>query len=837
PERGGVQVRVALGEVEESGQRTVEVHSRAEDTGPETPWTRHVSGRLAAEQPAADFELTQWPPIGAVPVEGAAERAYTDLAETGYGYGPAFRGLSRVWTQGEDVFAEVVLPEEAGTPDGFGVHPALIDACFHAGVFRTDIAGQEQQLVLPFAWNDVRIYATGATALRVHLAFDGPDVVSLRAADDGGAPIASVGTVIARPVATEQLRAEAGSGWSRDALFGMEWTEVALPESPSATAVPAVPAVRSPADIVELTASGAFDGAAVVDLTTRTGEGSRATARELTAWTLDLAQAWLTEPTVSEGRLVVLTPPPSDPAVAAVWGLVRTAEAEHPGRFVLVATDDPDPARQALPGVLAAGEPQLQLREGVARAPRLVRAVEPADVDSGRELDRDGTVLVTGGTGTLGALVARHVIEAHGVRNVLLVSRRGEQAPGAGELRDELTALGASVRVAACDVADREATAALLASIPAEAPLTAVVHTAGVIDDGVITALTPRRLDTVLRPKADAALILDELTRDLDLAAFVLYSSAAGTFGSPGQGNYAAANAFLDALAQRRRAAGLPATSLAWGGWAESSGMTAHLSRSDVQRMSRGGGVELTSAEGLELFDRGVRSPAPFLVAAKMDFTTLRAQATAGSVHSMLRGLITARRRTVEPQRPAGPRLAERLAATPPARQEGVLLDVVRREVAAILGHASGGQVDADQGFSDIGFDSLLAVELRNKLNELTTLRLPATLVFDHPTPRSLTRFLLAELRPESNETHDVADREADIRRMLATTPMARFQELGLMPTLMALLDERDPGAAGAAGTTEAAEAAEQQGDSTSLILEMGVDDLIARAMKETRNQ
>ncbi|MEU4924884.1 type I polyketide synthase, partial [Streptomyces parvus] len=833
PERGGVQVRVSLSETDDSGQRTVQVHSRAEDAGPGVEWTRHVSGRLAPEVAHADFELVQWPPAGAVLVENAAEgtaesaaeRAYRELEETGYGYGPAFRGLSRVWTRGEEVFAEVVLPDEAGGPDGFGVHPALIDACFHAGVFRTDTAGQEQKLVLPFAWNDVRIFAVGATALRVHLSFDGPDVVSLRVADTAGVPVASVGAVIARPVATEQLRAGAGSDWSRDVLFGLEWTEVALSQPVS---TPAIPVVQSAADVTALAVSGSTEEAATADLTARAGGAG---AQELTAWTLSLVQAWLTEPALEESRLVVVTPSPADPAVAAVWGLVRTAQAEHPDRFVLVATDDRDTARQALPGILASGEPQLALREKAVLVPRLVRAMDVGGVDAGRELDREGTVLITGGTGALGALVARHVIEAHGVRNVLLVSRRGDQAPGAVQLRDELTALGANVRVVACDVADREAVAALLASVPADAPLTGVVHTAGVIDDGVITALTPERLDTVFRPKVDAALVLDELTRDLDLSVFVLYSSAAGTFGSPGQGNYAAANAFLDALAQRRRAAGLPATSVAWGGWAESSGMTAHLGASDLQRMSRGGGVELTSEEGLEVFDRAWRDPAPVLVAAKLDFMTLQAQAAAGSVHSLLRGLITTRRQTTQPQRPAGPRLAEQLAATSPARQEEFLLDVVRREVAATLGHASGGQVDADQGFSDIGFDSLLAVELRNRLTELTTLRLPATLVFDHPTPRRLARFLLEELRPESNGTHDVAGREDEFRRMLATTPMARFEELGLMHTLMALLDEQGSDAAATAAV------AEQHQDSTSLIREMGVDDLIARAMKETRNQ
>ncbi|WP_432008391.1 SpnB-like Rossmann fold domain-containing protein, partial [Streptomyces parvus] len=256
------------------------------------------------------------------------------------------------------------------------MHPALIDACFHAGVFRTDTAGQEQKLVLPFAWNDVRVFAVGATALRVHLSFDGPDVVSLRVADTAGVPIASVGAVIARPVATEQLRAGAGSDWSRDVLFGLEWTEVALSQPVS---TPAIPVVQSAADVTALAVSGSTEGAAMADLTARAGGAG---AQELTAWTLSLVQAWLTESALGESRLVVVTPSPADPAVAAVWGLVRTAQAEHPDRFVLVATDDRDTARQAMPGILASGEPQLALREKAVLVPRLVRAVSAGGADA-----------------------------------------------------------------------------------------------------------------------------------------------------------------------------------------------------------------------------------------------------------------------------------------------------------------------------------------------------------------------------------------------------------------------------------------------------------------------
>ncbi|MFQ6148297.1 type I polyketide synthase [Streptomyces seoulensis] len=749
PERGGVQVRVALGEVEESGQRTVEVHSRAEDTGPGTPWTRHVSGRLAPEVAHADFELTQWPPAGAVPVEGAAERAYKDMAETGYGYGPAFRGLSRVWTRGEEVFAELVLPEEAGKPDGFGVHPALIDACFHAGGFRTDTAGQEPRLVLPFAWNDVRIYATGATALRVHLSFPGPDTITVRMADGTGAPVASVESLVSRAVRSDQVRA--GSGVVNDQLFRVAWGPTSVKHrGGSLDAV----SVATAEDVRALAAETEVPGILLLDVV---GDepADAAEVRDLAGQVLEVVQAWAAEPALADSRLLAVThgavavegeDAPVDLAAAAVGGLLRSAQAENPTRILLIDTDDSEASLRVLPDVLASRELYVALREGVVLAPRLVRAVDAAAADGGRELDRDGTVLVTGGTGALGAVAARHVIEAHGVRNVLLVSRRGEQAPGAAQLRDELTALGANVRVAACDVADREATAALLASIPAEAPLTAVVHTAGVTDDGVITALTPRRLDTVFRPKVDAALVLDELTRDLDLAAFVLYSSAAGTIGNPGQGNYAAANAFLDALAQRRRAAGLPATSLAWGWWGKSSELSGHLDEVDLKRINRLGIVAFTDEEGMELLDTALRAPDAVLVPAKFDFAAMHAQLEPGHLPLMFRGLLKAGRRLAQDEASGVGKLAEELAGATDAERERIVLDMVQREAVAIIGYASADDFGPETGLFDIGYDSLTAVELRNRLSELTGLRLPPGFAFEYPSAKELAEQLLERL-------------------------------------------------------------------------------------------
>jgi hypothetical protein len=370
--------------------------------------------------------------------------------------------------------------------------------------------------------------------------------------------------------------------------------------------------------------------------------------------------------------------------------------------------------------------------------PRLVRTA--ARQDSWNALDRNGTVLLTGGTGTLGSLVARHLVTVHGVRHLLLASRRG----GGEDLVTELTSLGASVTVEACDVADREATARLLGRVPAEHPLTAVVHLAGVLDDGLVETMSPAQLDRVTRPKIDGAVHLHELTRQDKLTAFVLFSAAAGVFGRQGQGNYAAANAFLDGLAQHRRANGLPAVAVAWGLWDGGGGMTGHLTDTDIARMRRSGMLALAPAEGLALLDAALVAAEPAIVAAHLDPAALRDTA----VPALLRGLVSlparaAPRAAAPSPHPAAARGTSVLPTTPAG-----LLGLVRDHAATVLGHGSAAAVPETHGFLEIGFDSLTAVELRNRLATVTGLRLPATLIFDHPTPDRLAEHLAAALNP-----------------------------------------------------------------------------------------
>nr|WGC84431.1 RsnA [Streptomyces sp.] len=1114
PERGTVQLQLTVGAPDANGHRSLAIHSRPAGAGDEMDWTWHATGRLTtAAVPEVGFDaLVSWPPADARPMP--VDAFYPARADAGFGYGPAFQGLQAAWRSGDEVFAEVRLPEGIDAdPASFGMHPALLDAALHA----MDLGDEDGTARLPFAWTGVTLFASGASTLRVRLTRTRADTVSLLAADAAGAPVVAVESLVCRPASPVLLGASAPR---HDALYQVEWAAVptaeGAPESTEGWAVLGsgnlLPgASYHCADLAGLLAAVGDDMPGVVlapvygAASTAGSLGSAEAVHDVAARTLALVREWLTEDEFSDARLVVLTQgavstgghdPLRDLPAAAVWGLVRSAQSENPGRIVLIDTDGLPVSLDALSTALATGEPQLAVRAGSVTVPRLVRAgnahalVPPADaawqldvvergtldqlalvesadasrplaegevrislraaglnfrdvmitlglypgdagiggegagvvletgpgvrgiapgdrvmgvfanaigtvaiadhrmvaripagwsfaqaastpivyltayyaltdlaavrpgervlvqaaaggvgmaavqlarhlgaevygtasrgkwdtlralgldeahiansrtldfeaeflsatggqgmdvvldslarefvdaslrllpnggrflemgktdireprtvaaahqgvhyrafdlVEAGpdrvhemltellglfergvlrplpvttwdvrhapeafrhlsqarhtgkvvltipRPLNRQGTALITGGTGTLGALVARHLITEHGLTHLLLTSRRGPNAPGADALAAELQVMGAQVTIAACDTADRDALAALLAAIPDEHPLTAVIHTAGVLDDGITTALTTDRLASVLRPKVDAAVNLHDLTQHADLASFVLFSSAAATFGNPGQANYSAANAFLDALAHHRHTQGLPATSLAWGLWAQASGMTGHLDNADLQRNARDGMAALPSEEGLALFDTARLSGTPAFVPAKLDLSALRDQ---DEVPPMLRALVRPRsRRTAAAGRSAAgaaDSLGQRLAAlATEAERDTLLLDVVRDNAATVLGHTTPDTVEATKTFKELGIDSLTAVELRNLLSTATGTRLPATLVFDYPTPVALTGLLREQLLGEVSEAADTSPAPAVIAGADTDDPIA----------------------------------------------------------------
>ncbi|MFJ2604253.1 type I polyketide synthase [Streptomyces sp. NPDC087425] len=1047
PEDGALHLQVA------AQDGAVQVHSRTDTDG---EWVRNASATVtdadadADAAPATAYDwATAWPPADASP----ADFSYDRLAETGYEYGPAFQAAGRTWRRGEETFAEVALTEGL-TADGFGLHPVLLDAALHPYV----AADPDGGLRLPFAFQGVTLAATGATALRVRLAPDGPDTLAIQAADTAGTPVLTAERLRVRALPT----ATAGPV---PHLHRVAWEK--LPTTPAA-ALTGLVTLDGPDDLDAL--AGSLNGGARPErVLLRAGSLGN---------TLTVVRRWLTEEPYDGLPLTVLTRDaaatglesrPADPEQASVWGLLRTAQSENPGRFTLVDLDTPD-AEGALAAALATGEPQLAVRGGELYVPRLAKdsaalalpdtplwrleapegggsldavALVPCDatdrplgahevrfetraaglnfrdvmitlgrmeytaglgweaagvvtdvgsevthltvgdrvagitvqgsgfapvsVVDGRDLVRipegwsfvqaaavplawvtahyalvdlaglkagekvlihaaaggvgmaavqvarhlgaevfgtaspgkwdtlrelglddahiansrdlefeqrfpmvdvvldslagefvdaslrllgdggrfvemgktdirdadevaahhpgvaydafdvqelaaehrgrmltevlrlfsegeftptpvttwdlrrapealrylsqarhtgkvvltlprplnpDGTALITGATGTLGGLVARHLVTEHGARHLLLVGRRGSAADGMPELQAELEELGAEVTVAACDIADRDALAKLLTALPAGHPLTAVVHAAGVIDDGVLAQLTPERLEKVLRPKTEGARALHELTADHDLTHFVLFSSIAGIIGNAGQANYAAANAALDALAERRARAGLAATSIAWGLWDQESGMTGHLGAAEKARLATAGALALATEEGLALLDAAMAGPEPAVVASPWDLGALRARAARGDeLPAPLRGLVRVRRRAAESAPTAaasGQSFADSLAGLDQDAARQRVTDAVRTLVAGTLGYGADSAVALDRAFTELGFDSLTSVELRNRIAALTGLRLPTTVVFDYPTPAQLSAHLHDKLAAEA---------------------------------------------------------------------------------------
>ncbi|WP_242884832.1 type I polyketide synthase [Actinomadura litoris] len=771
-------------------ERDITIRSR---TG-EDEWTQHATGIVGDESDEPEPNSPVWPPEGAEPVELA--EFYGVLADTGFTYGPAFQGMRAAWTRGKEVFAEVGLaPEQQDEVDGFGVHPALLDAALHA-MFVPDA----REGGLPFSWTDVTLHATGATVLRVRMTWTAPDTISFTVFDPSGGVVAAVESLTLRPLSSARLNTGRGAG----SLYRTAWTPL-----PSTTPEPGQRwAWVGPEDarIRKGLEEAGITLDTVPDLASLEAPDIVLVPADTVHHALSTVQQWLADERFASARLVFVGAGPDEVSEAPVWGLVRTAQTEEPGRFVLVGLDDDAASVAALPAALASGEPQLQIIDGQPRAARLEKA-EPHE--SAPLPPLDGTVLITGGTGGLGRMLARHLVTERGARRLLLTSRRGPATQGADELHKELTELGAHITIAACDTADREQLATLLNHIPTDHPLTTVIHAAGVLDDGVLSQLTPDRLDTVLKPKVTGAWNLHELTRDLDLDAFVLFSSVVGTIGGAGQANYAAANAALDALARLRHGEGLPALSLAWGLWAQESGMTSAMGEADRRRMLRWGVTPLPSEQGLALLDAAWASPlGPVLVPVRLDLAALRANA---EVPALMRGLVPRR-----PRREAAAAqevdLKGRVAAMPPDARRRFLVDLVRGHAAAAVGHAEPGAVPEDRPFKDLGFDSLTSVELRTRLNRAAGVRLPASVTFDHPTPAALAERLAREL---GADPHQEADDETAVRGLLASIPLARLRASGLLERLTELAED-----GGVAAPTE-----------TEQIDAMNADELIRLAL------
>ncbi|MER6832075.1 type I polyketide synthase [Streptosporangium sp. NPDC000563] len=711
---------------------TVRVHARSGGEQADGEWTLHAEAVLDGDGPVPGWSGHRPPEARAVDVTGI----YEVFAERGYDYGPAFQGLRALWTTGDELYAEV--------DTGGDLVPGLLDAALHAWI--ADAGEVEGGVQVPHTWREVRVHGLPRGPLRVRIRHTGEgtfalDVINAAGADDrGGAaarPVLLAGEVRVRRVEESAL--------SRGGVSARPYELAWIPAQPAATAPAGEEGGGHGEDTIVLTSGGHGLDLPFATVSYEAEQDDPAAA--VRACLLAVRESILTLP--ERTHLVVVTrgavAVDGDDrlpglAEASLWGLVRAARREYPGRISIVDVDGHGESSALLPHAVAARPGELAIRRGEAFRPRL-RAVTGSP-GTPPELGT-GTVLVSGAGGALGAAVVRHLVAEYGARHLLLVSRRGDADPAlralAGELGDR-----ARIRTAACDLADTAATEALLAGVDQDRPLGAVFHIAGTLDDAVLENTTGERLERVLRPKVDAAWNLHRLTGDLPLTAFVLFSSVAGVLGNAGQTGYAAANAFLDALAHHRRAAGLPGASLAWGLWETGSdtGMAAGLDGAARARLDRLGIRALPVDAGLDLLDRSLASGLAVVVPAWFDRAALaRGQ---DDLPDVLGDLVPAR-----PAVAAVP-LARRLHGMDETVSRAVVRDTVAGRVAEVLGLAGPAQVPDDRGLFDLGLDSLTAIELRDRLGAEAGERLPATVLFDHPTVRALTEHLLEHLLERS---------------------------------------------------------------------------------------
>jgi acyl transferase domain-containing protein/NAD(P)-dependent dehydrogenase (short-subunit alcohol dehydrogenase family)/acyl carrier protein len=802
-----VQIQVSLGSADDQGSRSAAVFSR---TVGGDGWLRNAEGLLSGPNGSAVVDpgaASTMPNPRALQADGL----YELLSGMGYGYGEAFRGVRSGEHQGDRVRSRVALPAKALiNHSGFAVHPALVDAALHAAV-GCGLLGEANagDIAVPFVFKGVRRgretggalngrEACYATATRV-----GPNAVTVTLTDEAGTVLLAIERVVVREL---NLSRGARPDPDQAGLYKIEWDEPAGADGAvSDCLLCVVGADEGP--LSALVRKAALGGISVATLEEAimivtgsrrawqvvlpcpvSGSGLLEQIHASAQRVLDMVQAWVQAEDLSDGVLLTFLTQdsiavPGDEnfglADSAVWGMIRSAQSEHPGQFRVVDVGGTKPVdAAALKNALRRTNPQLAVRAGKVLEPRIA-AYQPS---SSELVDvSTGTVVITGGTGTIGRAVAKHLAAQWGVGALTLLSRSGPQSPGTAELRAELERLGAAVQVIAADVADPDDLRGALAEARSAHPIIGVVHAAGVLDDSIIANMTPDQLRTVLKSKVDSALNLDAATLDDKLRFFMLFSSLYTVLGAPGQANYAGANAFLDQFAAWRRSKGRPANAVAWGLWAQATGMTGHLDESDLLRLRRNGVGSFTVSEGLALFDTALTDGAASVIGGRLAFpdaeglddldvplllTTLAGRrakdSNNGKRHRDKLRPASASQPSVLPvpeqrsreEGEGGDGVLALLASAQTSGEQRVagLLAIVKDCVAGLLG-VKPGQVDARKSFYEMGFDSLKAMELRTRLKNRLKIRLDATVVFDYPTPEAIVAHLVELFGPPSAET------------------------------------------------------------------------------------
>ncbi|WP_394846825.1 SDR family NAD(P)-dependent oxidoreductase [Pendulispora brunnea] len=740
PERGEVRVQVSVAP-DDIGFR-VRIHSapvaqRADDV----VWTLHAEAffepcEAAASPPPALWEV---PPKHAEPE--SLDGYYAALREHGLDYGPTFQTLRASFRDGAVRWVRSELPEALQSEaTAYAMHPALLDGVLHAlGLWQAEA---QQGMFLPFSLEGMTVWREGATAVwaRVERHRESEEIhrVEVVLYDDHGVPLGELRGLRLKRADEGALRRATGAERHR---YELRWTRVPPRET------------RPGFDgfLHDWPAPSDDPDTLVAKTHTQTAEALAELQALVVREEPPRRVVWLTRGAVATGD--------ADPALslaqAPLWGLGRTARNEHPElglRLIDVGTGEVD--AKLLDAALAMDdEPELAIRDGQLLAPRLVRP-GPATDEALPAIERRATYLVTGGLGALGLEVARWLAQ-RGAGHIALISRLPATDDATVQALDALRALGSTVTVLACDVANAGAVHALVSSLSRVRELRGIFHCAGVLDDGVLRKQTAERFAAVMAPKVAGAWNLHRAAKGLPLDFFVLFSSVAGLLGGPGQSNYAAANSFLDALAHHRRARGLPATALAWGYWAVRSNMTAHLQQADIARMGRLGLAPLAVDEGMRLFERALEAGDVLSVPVAFDLGRMRAtlsRADSGSgeaVPPLLRALVAAPSSNGSS---ASPLLRAKIKRLPEAERARAVLDIFCEKAAAKLGLRSARDMAHDRSLLELGLNSLMAVELRQELSAHLGTKLPAALLFESPTPRKAAAAILRRLEAEHDD-------------------------------------------------------------------------------------
>ncbi|MBL8197234.1 MAG: SDR family NAD(P)-dependent oxidoreductase, partial [Blastocatellia bacterium] len=752
-----LQLQIRVGVKDSNGKYEINIYSRPENEI-EGEWVKNATGSLNSERVEQSIkELKEWPPEGSEYVE--LNGFYSEVKELGLDYGRVFQGLKEVWRKDRDLYVRVELgKEQVEEAKDYGLHPVLLDSVLHV-LFVDGKEREKQEVKLPFEWRGAKLYASGAKEIYACLEMKGEQNAKLSLYDSARLGLGEIEGLRLQQANANQIQGLVNT----EHLYQVSWRSVNKVKEESKLTnsiiigegelsnklkIKNVPSINE----IKYYLEKEIPRKIIIDNTKLFNIEINDETKLVTQEALKQLQELLLEEKLRNSELIWVT----QEAIATetdenilglsqsgIWGLIRSARNEHISRQIrLIDIDIWTDKEQLVKAINVEEEPEIAIRKGKMIVPRLVKSNVSNEESNNwkNQLDK-ATVVITGGTGELGSLVAKHLVTKHGAKNLLLVSRRGLEAPGAIELEKELEQQGTEIEIVSCDISNYVALEEVIKSLSGDKPIVGVIHCSGVLDDGVVLEQNEERLAKVMSSKIDGAWNLHLLTKEKNLDFFVVFSSIAGVIGTLGQSNYAAANTFLDALAAYRQQQGLPGQSLAWGLWNQMGvGVTSQLTNADLARMKRQGIVGLSPSEGLELLDKAISKSVSLLVPASLSLTNRQ------DIPALLRELVKQKSKKEVSSKEATKETSElkkRLARLSEKERFSSVVSIVQTEIAMVMSLSNTDGIPAEKQLKELGLDSLMAIELRNRLSMRCDIELPTTLAFDYPTPSDIAKLLL----------------------------------------------------------------------------------------------